>query len=150
MSYATPPVRVSAHIEGAPEDVFTFVSDTRNDHLWCPNVTNAVQTVGDGVEIGAEFTFDQTIETGGRRLESSVTVEVLELGDRSIRWRVEDRFQTREIELRVEPSPSGSTVTQTTRAVFKRKPGVARWVYPMLARRTFRDQFGRLAKHFSS
>ena len=49
----------------------------------------------------------------------------------------------------VTPADGGSEITQTTTAMFKRKPGIAKWLYPMLARRTFKDQFGRLAEHFA-
>lgn len=148
-SFPVRPVTVSMRVPADPDAVFAYVSDTRNDPEWCPNVTGVRQTAGDGVEIGAGFTFHQHVETGGRTLESDVAVDVLELGERSIRWRVEDRFQIRDVSLRVEPARAGSTVTQTTTAAFKRKPGLARWLYPFLARRTFRDQFSRLAARLS-
>jgi hypothetical protein len=128
--------------------VFSFISDTRNDPLWCPNVSDASQTAGDGVELGARFRFHQVVEAGGRTLKSDVDVEVVELGERSIRWRVEDRFQIRDVLLGVSPDDGGSKVTQTTTAEFKRPPGIARWVYPRLARRTFKDQFQHLIEHF--
>jgi hypothetical protein len=135
-------------IPAGPDEVFEFVSDTRNDPEWCPNVTDVRQTSGEGVAVGSAFTFHQTVEAGGRQLESDVKVEVVGIGDRSIRWRVEDRFQTRDISLTVAPDGDGSTVTQTTTARFKRKPGVlTRWAYPRLAKRTFKDQFRRLGVH---
>jgi hypothetical protein len=51
--------------------------------------------------------------------------------------------------VQLSPHDGGSVVEQTTTAVFKRKPGLAKWLYPMLARRTFKDQFRHLADHFS-
>jgi hypothetical protein len=89
------------------------------------------------------------VEAGGRTLNSDVNVEIVGLGERWVRWRVEDRFQVRDVLLSVEADGEGCTVTQTTGAAFKRKPGLARWLYPRLARRTFKDQFRRLAGHFS-
>jgi hypothetical protein len=142
-------VTVSRTVTSDPETVFAFVSDTRNDPLWCPNVTGVSQLEGDGVQMRSAFRFHQEVEMSGRTLESDVDVEIVELVKRSVRWRVEDRFQIRDVLVVVEADGEGSRVTQPTTAVFKRPPGIARWLYPMLARRTFRDQFDRLAEHFS-
>ena len=142
-------VTVSKHIPADPDTVFRYVSDTRNDPEWCPNVSAVRQTSGDGVAVGSTFEFHQSVEAGGKRLESDVQVEILELGDRSVRWRVEDRFQRRDIRLQVGPDRDGSKVTQTTAATFKRKPGLAKWLYPLLAKRTLKDQFTHLADHLS-
>lgn len=136
---------MSMAIPGPPDQVFSYVSDTRNDPEWCPNVTDVRQLAGEGVEVGSAFRFHQRVEAAGRELVSNVDVAVVELGERWIRWRVEDRYQVRDVLLSVESEGEGSRVVQTTSAAFKRKPGLARWVYPMLARRTFRDQFRRLA-----
>ncbi|HEU4318845.1 MAG TPA: SRPBCC family protein [Acidimicrobiia bacterium] len=149
MTYPVNPVAVSVVVPAPPDEVFSFVSDTRNDPVWCPNVTGMVQTAGSGVDVGSRFHFDQKVEARGRVLESGVDVEVVELGERTIVWSVEDRFQIRRITLSVEPSGSGSRVTQTTEASFKRKPGMAKWVYPSLAKRTFQDQFSHLVEHFA-
>ena len=148
MTYPIKPVTVSVEVPAPPEEVYPFVSDTRNDPVWCPNVTGVTQTAGDGVEVGARFHFDQKIEARGRVLESGVDVEVVGLGERKIVWNVEDRFQTRRITLEVTPSEGGCRVTQTTEASFKRKPGMAKWVYPGLAKRTFQEQFSHLVEHF--
>lgn len=151
---ATPPVRpvnVSHHIPAHPAEVLAFVSDTRNDPLWCPNVSNVSQVEGDGVDLGSQFRFHQTVSSGGRTLESDVEVEVVGLTEESVRWRVEDRFQIRDVTLTVEEHGAGTKVRQQTLATFKRDPGLpTRWLYPFLARKTFRDQFARLAKHYSS
>jgi hypothetical protein len=144
------PVRISARVPGDADEVFALVSDTRNDPLWCPNVTDVTQVNGVGVSVGSSFRFHQRVEAQGRVLESDVDVEVVELGERSIRWRVEDRFQVRDVVVEVRPDGDGSLISQTTTASFKRKPGfVTRWGYPLLAKRTFRDQFARLAEHFA-
>lgn len=141
-------VRVSTHVPAAPDEVFAYVADTRNDPEWCPNVTDARLVEGNGVEPGARFEFHQQVEALGQELSSDVTVEIVELGERHIRWRVEDRFQIRDVVLEAEPDAGGSKVTQTTTAAFKRKPGLARWLYPILARRTFKEQFQHLSDRF--
>ncbi len=144
-------VTVSTHVPADPATVFEFISDTRNDPIWCPNVTEVVQVNGVGVGVGSSFRFHQQVEAQGRVLESDVDVEIVELGEGSIRWRVEDRFQIRDIRVKVAPDRDGSMVTQTTTAMFKRKPGlVTRWGYPVLAKRTFKDQFDRLSEQFAA
>jgi hypothetical protein len=75
-------------------------------------------------------------------------LEVVELGDRSITWHAEDRFQVREITLEVAEERPGSRVTQETRASFRKPPGIAGWIYPILARRTIKSQFRMLAERF--
>lgn len=145
------PVRVSAFVPAPPDDVYEFVADTRNDPKWCPNVETVEQVEGDGVEVGARFRFHQHLDRpGGQRLQFDAEVEVIELGDRAITWEATDKFQTRRISLTVAPDGSGARVTQVTTATFKRSPGLARWVYPALARRTFRAQFAELARVFDT
>lgn len=149
-SHPVAPVEVSVFVPAPPDVVFAFVADTRNDPRWCPNVETVEMVEGDGVAVGTRFRFHQHLDRpGGGRIEFEGDVEVVELGERSIGWSVNDRFQDRIIQLRVEPEGSGSRVTQRTAASFHRPPGLARWAYPVLARRTFKDQFGRLAAHFA-
>ncbi len=143
------PVEVSAHIPTSPDELFAFVSDSRNDPLWCPNVETVELVHGDGVGVGARFRFHQHLDRpGGERIEFDGEVEVLEIGDRSIVWRATDKFQERLIRLSVETDGTGSRITQATTATFHRPPGIVRWVYPRLAKRTFKDQFEQLATHF--
>lgn len=149
MTYPVRAVNVSHDIPARPDEVFQFVADTRNDPEWCPNVSSVSQVFGDGVEDGARFDFHQTVTARGRRLESDVEVEILSLGERSIEWRVDDRYQIRHITLTVEPHGEGTRIRQRTQAAFKKDPGLARWLYPFLARRTLRDQFTRLAHRFA-
>jgi hypothetical protein len=147
--YPVRPVTMSTQVPAEPDRVFDYLADTRNDPEWCLNVSEVRLVEGKGVDVGSRFVFHQRVETQGRELVSDVDVEVVELGERHIRWRVEDRFQVRDVLLRVEPDEGGSKVTQITTAAFKRKPGLARWLYPLLARRTLKDQFRRLAEQFA-
>lgn len=150
-SYPVRTVRVDAFIPAAPDEVFALIADTRNDPVWCPNVDQAELVDGDGVEIGANFRFHQHLDRKGKRVEFDATVEILDLAVNSIEWRVDDRFQTRDISITVEPDNGGSRITQTTRASFSKKPGLGmRYGYPVVAKRTFRDQFQHLAAHFAS
>jgi hypothetical protein len=145
------PVSVSAHIQAPPDVLFAFVADTRNDPRWCANVETVEMVEGDAVRPGTRFTFHQHLDTPGReRMQFDVEVEVIEMGERSITWQTQDRFQTREITVTVEPEGAGSRITQVTRATFNRKPGTARWLYPLLARRIFASQFNDLARVFET
>jgi uncharacterized protein YndB with AHSA1/START domain len=150
-SFPVRPVSVSAHIPASPDEVFAFVSDTRNDPLWCDNVETVELVEGTGIELGARFRFHQHLDRpGGERMQFDVDVEVVALGELSITWEAGDRFQRREITLSVEPEGEGSRITQVTRAIFLRPPGLARWVYPRLARRIFKKQFAGLAAYFEA
>jgi hypothetical protein len=149
-AYPVRPVKVSAHVPADPDELFAFVSDTRHDPEWCENVETVEMVEGDDIRPGTRFCFHQHLDRPGGRIQFDVDVDVMEVGERSIRWRAEDRFQVREIELSVAPDGNGSRITQETRASFKRKPGLARWLYPTLARRIFRKQFEDLAAHFEA
>jgi hypothetical protein len=143
------PVAVSTHVPASPDTVFDFVSDTRNDPIWCPNVESVELVEGEEVAVGTRFRFHQHLDRPrGPRISFDGDVEVVELGPHRIVWRVADRFQMRDIELSVEPDGRGSKLTQVTTARFRKAPGLARWVYPRLARRTFEEQFRRLAARF--
>jgi hypothetical protein len=150
MTHPVRPVTVRAVIPAPPGEVLAFVADTRNDPEWCPNVESAELVEGDGVSAGSVFRFRQHLDTpGSKRVEFDGEVTIADRTDRSIRWRVSDRFQERDITLTVEPYFDGTRITQVTHATFLRPPGLGRWLYPLLARRTFRDQFAQLAARLS-
>lgn len=150
MPHPVRPVTVRARISAPPTTVLEFVADTRNDPQWCPNVETAELVSGDGTSPGSVFRYRQHLDLpGSKRVYADGEVTVLERTDGMIRWNVTDRLQERDIILRVEPHPDGCRVIQTTRASFRRSPGIARWGYPLLARREFRRQFRELARHFS-
>jgi Polyketide cyclase / dehydrase and lipid transport len=145
MTYTVRPIEVSAHVDADPDRLFAFVSDSRNDPKWCFNVESVDLTHGNGVEVGARFRFHQHLDPpAGKRMQFDAELEIVGLEERAIRWLVTDRFQEREISLSVEPDGTGSRITQGTRATFLKSPGLARFVYPSLARRTFRGQFQAL------
>ena len=126
-----------------------LITDTRKDPLWCPNVDTAELVSGDPVDVGSRFRFHQHLDRpGGKRVEFDADVEVLELEENRIVWNVSDRFQERQIEVQVRPSKDGTRITQTTRASFKKPPGLAGFAYPFLARRVLKDQFRQLAGYF--
>lgn len=150
-AYPVRPVRASASIPAPADEVLRFVTDTRNDPLWCDNVETVELLTPEPIGVGSRFRFHQHLERpSGSRVQFDVDVEVISLTDRSVGWKTDDRFQERTITISVESDDSGSRVTQVTEAVFKRPPGLARWVYPSLARRAFEKQFARLAEHFST
>jgi hypothetical protein len=147
--YAVRPVTVSERVPAPAADVLAFISDTRNDPQWCPNVDAAEMTSGGPIAVGSTFRYTQHLaRPGADPITFEGEVEVVALDDLSITWQVTDKFQERTITCVVEPDVDGSVVTQTTRAAFHRSPGVARWLYPLMARRTFRDQLRHLRDHF--
>jgi hypothetical protein len=143
------PVKVSARIPVPPDLLFAFVSDTRNDPLWCSNVETVDLVDGSGIEAGARFRFHQHLDRPrSDTIEFDVDVEIVEMSDHSITWRARDKFQDRNIRLIVEPDSAGSKITQITEASFQRPPGLAKWAYPLLARRIFKEQFEQLEAYF--
>jgi uncharacterized protein (DUF58 family) len=151
MSHPVRPVRVRAVIPASPEKVIAYVADTRNDPEWCPNVESAELVSGDGHSPGSVFRYRQYLDSpGSKRRHFDGEVTVVARAPDSITWDVNDKFQSRRITLSVEPHPSGCRITQVTRAAFHQPPGIARWAYPLLARRILKAQFAALAGHFSS
>jgi hypothetical protein len=147
--YPVRPVTVSEHIPAPASDVLAFVIDTRNDPEWCPNVDSAEMTSTGPIAAGSTFRYTQHLDRPGMgRVSFDGDVEVVALDDRSITWRVNDTFQERTITCVVEPDADGTRVTQTTEAAFRKSPGAARWLYPIMARRTLKDQLRHLRDHF--
>lgn len=143
-------VTVSGEVPAPASEVLAFISDTRNDPMWCPNVDSAEMTSDGPIDVGSTFRYTQHLDSSGRgRVSFAGDVEIVALDDRSIRWRVTDKFQERTITCVVEPSGNGSRVTQTTKASFHRSPGLAKYAYPLLARRTLKDQLRHLRSHFT-
>ena len=142
-------VTVSQRIPAPPSEVLAFISDTRNDPQWCPNVEVAEMTSGGNIGVGSTFRYTQHLDQPGRgRVTFDGHIEVVGFDDRTITWHVTDKFQERTITCVVEPAGTDSIVTQTTEASFHRSPGVGRYLYPLLARRTLKDQLRRLRTHF--
>lgn len=145
------PVSVDAIIPAEPAKVLAYISDTRNDPEWCPNVESAEMTSDGPIGPGTTFRYHQHLDRpGSPRIEFDGEVTVTALTDNSIEWQVDDKFQERSITCTVEEAPHGTRITQTTVARFHRPPGLARHLYPLLARRTLKKQLEQLAAHFST
>lgn len=145
------PVTVSATIPADPGAVLSYISDTRNDPEWCPNVESAEMTSDGPIGAGSTFRYHQHLDRpGSGRIEFDGDVTVTTLTANSIEWKVDDKFQSRSITCTVEAVTDGTRITQTTVARFHRAPGLARHLYPLLARRTLKQQLGQLAKHFAN
>ena len=151
MTHPVRPVRVRAVIPASVDRVIAYVADTRNDPEWCPNVESADLVSGDGHSPGSVFRYRQYLDSpGSKRRHFDGDVTVVARTEDSITWDVSDTFQSRRIRLNVEAHPSGCVITQVTQAAFHRPPGIARWAYPLLARRILKAQFAALASHFSA
>ncbi|HEX9854097.1 MAG TPA: SRPBCC family protein [Acidimicrobiia bacterium] len=143
------PITVEARLPAPPDEVFAFIADTRNDPQWCSNVETVEVIAGGAITPGTAFRFHQHFDRpGGRRMQFDVDVTIESTEGRSITWVADDRFQLRRITIAVEPAGEDSKVTQTTVATFKSPPGPARWMYPLLAKRTFKRQFAALAARY--
>lgn len=150
MPYPVRPVTANAIIHADPKTVLDYVADTRNDPEWCPNVESAELISGDGAEVGSVFRYHQHLDTpGAKRAQFDGETTIVERTDTSIRWKVTDRFQERDVTVTVEPHPAGTKITQVTKAAFHRPPGIARWGYPLLAKRALSAQFDSLVRRFS-
>lgn len=150
VSHPVRPVTGKAVIPAQPAVVLDFIADTRNDPLWCPNVESAELVSGDGTSVGSVLRYHQHLANPGtKRTQFDGETTIVARTDDSITWRVMDRFQERDITVTVEPHSDGTSITQITRAAFKRPPGIARWAYPLLAKRMLRGQFRTLARHFA-
>lgn len=101
-------VEVSAVIECPAEEVFTFVANFENNHLWQSGVTEATFTAGDATQVGAKCT--QISKFLGKRIEFHFEVVEFESG-RLIKHKTESGSFPVAVTRIVEPVHYGAKVT---------------------------------------
>jgi hypothetical protein len=69
--------RISETIHSPLAEVFDYVTDPRNDSVWCPPVLRVVQREGDGPYAGAIY--DYYVKPGPRNWSGPTTIDHVEL-----------------------------------------------------------------------
>ena len=102
-------------IARSPEDVFAFVSDPRNDPLWCPKVKSVEPVEDPGPGAAARYAvihrpvpFLPARRMDFRMLESSPPERIV--------WREDDGHDVIRVEYRIRSSESGTHFTQRDEA----------------------------------
>ena len=131
----------SIEIARSPQEVFAFVSDPRNDPLWCPKV-QSVEVVGDSVAgEGARYVVVHRPVPflAPRRMD----YRVLDWSPPSrIVWREDDGHDVIRVEYLIEPSDLGTRFTQRDEAEL----GAPRMLHPFM-RIGIGVDVGRQLKH---
>lgn len=132
-------------VEGAPDEVFAFLADARNNPTWQKGMHSCTWT-SDG-PIGVGSTYDQVASMAGRAIRSSFVVEAFAPGRSITIQTTESTFPIR-VTRSVEPIDGGARVT----AVVEGGPTglLARLVAPLLDRmvtRSIEADYRRLREH---
>src|SRR3954447_21238741 len=117
----------SIEIARRPEEVFAFVSDPRNDPLWCPKV-KSVELAGDA-EVGADARYVVIHRPipflPPRRMDYSV---VEWSAPERIVWREDDGHDVITVEYLIEASETGTHFVQRDEAEL----GAPRVLHPLM------------------
>lgn len=104
-------IEKSVSIARSPQEVWTFIADTRNDPQWCDKVDSVEQIAGDGP--GGEARYRVLHRPIRRRKAKALAVTVEEYEPpRQLRLREEDDDAVFEVTYRLEGAGEGTALTQ--------------------------------------
>ena len=141
-----PPVRIEATItiDRAPEQVWEFIADARNDPQWCEKVVSIEQVRGDGPGPDAQYRVMHAPRPGKPPVELSMEAVEFHPPHR-LRWREEDADAVFNVLYELEPSGSGTVLRQIDEIEWK-IPRPLRPIGRIMVSRDIKRQFGSL-KH---
>jgi carbon monoxide dehydrogenase subunit G len=132
-------IEESIEIARSPDSVWGFVSDPRNDPLWCRKV--------ESVEPAGEGRWEVVHKPVPLRPPIKLTLEHLELRPpESLTLREEDEAAVFDIEYRLERSGRGTRLTQVSTIAWKRLPRVLHGTFARGVRRDVRGQLRALKR----
>ncbi len=138
-------VRAKAVIPAAPEVVFDFVADMRNDPHWAPMVSGVEQVAGDGPGPDAAYVIQQQV--GSRTVEIPMRLTAYERPHR-LEWAMDHKAMDYASVMTFTPHEKGTRVEQTTTETWHVAPWWLRLVAPGLVKRQLRRQHALLARWF--
>jgi uncharacterized protein YndB with AHSA1/START domain len=129
----------SITIRRAPEDVFAFLSDPRNDGLWCSRV-RSVEPLGEG-----EYrVMHKPLRIQPRPYELRMRLLAAEPPHR-LRWEATDRDGTLFVDYLLSPAPNGTQFIQRTD--LSSLPARIRWIARFTIGRHIAQQARALKEH---
>lgn len=134
-------MRVEERVEigRSPDDVWAVIADPSNDPRWCPKV-KSVEKVG----LHRWRLLHRPVP-----LRPPVALEVEHLSRQEPSWltmREEDAASTFEVEYRLEHTPRGTRLTQTSDFQWKKLPRVLHGMFTRGVRRNVRHQLRELKR----
>jgi len=138
------PVRIekSIIIARAPEQVWEFIADARNDPRWCEKVVSVEQVAGEGPGPGARYR--ALHRPRPFKPPVSLAIEVAEfLPPHRLRWREEDADGVFDVAYTLVPAKNGTRLSQLDDIDWK-IPALARPVARLMVSRDLARQFAAL------
>ena len=117
-------VRETVTIDRPVAEVFDFIADSRNDVEWCPSVKEIRRISANGKGVGARYRMHHS--PGGMNFDATVEVVACER-PHLLQWVMTDRGHTLHGTYQLEPSGSGTRLTQTSQITLEgwlRVPGL--------------------------
>jgi uncharacterized protein YndB with AHSA1/START domain len=127
-------------IARSPEEVWAFIADARNDPRWCHKVDSVEQIAGEGPGPGAKYRVLHRPRP--RKPPSELIMEVVEYDQpRRLRWREEDEDGVFDVVYQLEPSGSGTRLSQIDDIDWK----ISKLAFPIARMMVSRDMSRQLA-----
>lgn len=135
----------SIEIARAPEEVFAFLADARNDPRWCATVVGCEQETGEGPGADARYLARHKPTPFHRVMPRSLGV-VEYAPPRLLRWRQEDANGVFHITYEVEPAGEGARFTQRDTIEWKVPRAAGRLAERLFVRRHIGEQMADLKR----
>jgi uncharacterized protein YndB with AHSA1/START domain len=135
----------SIEIGRAPEEVFAFLADARNDPRWCATVVRCEQREGDGPGPNARYLAHHKPTPFHRVMPRSLEVVEYE-PPRLVRWRQEDDNGVFHITYEVAPAAGGGRFTQRDTIEWKVPRPAGRLAERLFVRRHIGEQMEALKR----
>jgi uncharacterized protein YndB with AHSA1/START domain len=136
-------------IAWAPEEVFAYVADARNDPNWCATVLACEQHAGAGPGTGARYEARHKPTPFHRTMPRAI--ELLDYEPpRRLRWRQEDANGIFHIVYEVAPVGEGARLTQRDEIEWKVPGPIGRMAERLFVRRHIGEQMADLKRLLES
>jgi uncharacterized protein YndB with AHSA1/START domain len=140
MSQAPMWIEKAIVIDRAPEEIWAFVADPRNDDRWCPKVVSVEQVTGDGPGPQTSYRVMHRPIRLRKPRELAVTIEEFEPPQR-MRIREEDDDAVFDVTYELHPTKDGTRLTQRDQIAWK----IPKLQLPIARRMVSRDIQNQLA-----
>ena len=142
-------VERSVHINRSVEDVFAFVSDCRNDPIWCKRVLKSEQVEGDGAGANARYRVVHRPQRLRPAMDLDVRVKTFD-APRGMTLVEQDTDGVFNVAYQLRPDEGGTLMTQRDDITLSGQPKILHPLARLIIGRHLSEQFAALKRVLES